>query len=93
MHPSATVQLQVTSVLGQSRSNLHYIQQLFSISAASSLPFECFYLFNQRKPLMARNGVSKLPLPGSRLKPPLNYKRARSPDEVRDVCKHACVCV
>ncbi|XP_070199644.1 carboxy-terminal kinesin 2-like isoform X2 [Littorina saxatilis] len=42
----------------------------------------------ERKPLMTRNGVSKLPMPGSRLKPPgsflkppQNFKRARSPDD------------
>ncbi|XP_076471326.1 carboxy-terminal kinesin 2-like [Babylonia areolata] len=36
---------------------------------------------SERKPLLTRNGLSKLPMPGSRLKPPQNFKRARSPEE------------
>ncbi|XP_041366463.1 carboxy-terminal kinesin 2-like [Gigantopelta aegis] len=34
---------------------------------------------NQRKPLAVKN-VSRLPMPGSRLKAPTNFKRAHSPD-------------
>ncbi|KAL8593766.1 hypothetical protein ACOMHN_059259 [Nucella lapillus] len=46
------------------------------IISYNSLLFCC-----QRKPLVTRNGLSKLPMPGSRLKPPQTFKRARSPDE------------
>lgn len=40
----------------------------------------------ERKPLATRNKVAtKLPLPGSRLKPPQSYKRARSPDDEEEL--------
>ncbi|XP_025086603.1 carboxy-terminal kinesin 2-like isoform X2 [Pomacea canaliculata] len=35
----------------------------------------------KRKPLATKNGLSRLPMPGSRLKPPQTIKRARSPSD------------